>query len=81
MIFIQPSIVNGGNTLDHVQTDMDSRYNVSGSVRTFADGAVLPPLDDIQEKGSPRGNTRIPAAVPVQEKGDNASFIRPFRRR
>lgn len=81
MIFIQPSIVNGGNTLDYVQSDMDSRYNVSGTVRTFADGAVLPPLDDIQEKGSPRGNTRIPAAVPVQEKDDNSSFIRPFRRR
>jgi len=71
MIFIQPSIVNSGNTLDYVQADMDSRYDVSGLARNFADGSVLPPLDPIVEKGA--GSTRTtrtttPATVEVIEK-------------
>lgn len=71
MIFIQPSIVNSGNTLDYVQADMDSRYKVSEPARNFADGSVLPPLETIVEKGS--GNTRTthtttPAAVETIER-------------
>jgi len=71
MIFIQPSIVNSGNTLDYVQADMDSRYDVSGPARNFADGSVLPPLDPIVEKGA--GSTRTtrtttPTTVEVIEK-------------
>ncbi|QTN31807.1 hypothetical protein HZ994_05515 [Akkermansiaceae bacterium] len=81
MIFIQPSIVSGSNALDYVQADMDSRYNVSGDSRTFADGTVLPPLDPVDEKGaSPRGNTRIPAAVPVEEKNSTRPIKRPIHR-
>lgn len=80
MIFIQPSIVNSGNSLDYVQADMDSRYNVSDPARTFADGSVLPPLEGTSEKGSPRGNTRIPAAVPVEEDSARRS-LRPIHRR
>ncbi len=82
MIFIQPSIVNSGNTLDYVQADADSRYNVSDPARKFADGSVLPPLAPIDEKGaSPRGNTPIPAAVPVDGKNFNRPSIRPIHRR
>lgn len=82
MIFIQPSIVNSGSTLDYVQADMDSRYKVAQPARTFADGNVLPPLDAIEEKGfSPRGNTRIPAAVPVDGHNFNRSSLRPIHRR
>jgi general secretion pathway protein D len=80
MIFIQPSIVSGSNSRDYVQADMDSRYNVSGPARTFADGSVLPPLDQSSEKGSSRGNTRIPAAVPVEEPAPRRS-LRPIHRR
>jgi type II secretory pathway component GspD/PulD (secretin) len=72
MIFIQPSIVNSGNTLDYVQADMDSRYEVSEPARNFADGSVLPPLETtIAEKGA--GSTRTtrtttPATVETTEK-------------
>ena len=81
MIFIQPSIVNGGNSLDYVQADMDGRFNVSDPARKFADGSVLPPLQPVDEKGSSRGNTRIPAAVPVDEKNQNRPSLRPIHRR
>jgi general secretion pathway protein D len=78
MIFIQPSIVNGGNSLDYVQADMDSRYNVSGAARKFGDGSMLPPLDSIQEKGA-----APPAAIPVEntENNFNRRSIRPLHRR
>jgi general secretion pathway protein D len=78
MIFIQPSIVNSGNSLDRVQADMDSRYNVSDDARKFADGSVLPSLDSIQEKGG-----ALPAAVQVEDDGTNFNrqSIRPFHRR
>ncbi|MGJ8644382.1 MAG: secretin N-terminal domain-containing protein [Luteolibacter sp.] len=45
MIFIQPSIVSGSGSLNEVQDDMDTRYQVSDQARTFADGSVLPPRD------------------------------------
>lgn len=81
MIFIQPSIVNSGNSLDYVQADMDSRFDVSGEARKFADGSVLPPLDPVaNEKGTSRADTRIPAAVPVNEK-ERSKSIRPIHRR
>jgi type II secretion system protein D len=67
MIFIQPTIVNGNNSLDYVQADMDSRYKVSEPARTFADGSVLPPLEPVEGKGSSPTRNAVPAAVPVQE--------------
>jgi general secretion pathway protein D len=75
MIFIQPSIVNGGNSLDYVQADMDSRYNVSADARKFADGSVLPPLDSMQEKG-----VTPPAATPL-DPVENRRSLRPIHRR
>ena len=56
MVFIQPSVVTNDRSLDSVQSDMDSRYKVSGKVRDMADGpGVLPPVDAItpvEDKGS-----------------------------
>lgn len=75
MIFIQPSIVNGGNSLDYVQADMDSRYNVSADARKFSDGSVLPPLDSIEEKGA-----TPPAATPL-DPVENRRSLRPIHRR
>ena len=82
MIFIQPTIVNGTNSLDYVQADMDSRYNVSQPARTFADGTVLPPLGTIDEKGTATRNAP-PAATPVEAapKNFNKPSIRPIHRR
>jgi len=80
MIFIQPSIVNSTSSLDNVQVDMDSRYNVSSDARRFADGSVLPPLEVIEEKG----NTRtIPAAIIVEDDSHNFNrkSLRPIHRR
>jgi general secretion pathway protein D len=45
MIFIQPSIVGSSNSLNNVQADMNSRYEVSQDARSFADGSVLPPRE------------------------------------
>ncbi|MBG7608216.1 MAG: hypothetical protein IZT59_09350 [Verrucomicrobia bacterium] len=78
MIFIQPTIVNSSNTLNDVQSNMDTRYNVSEPARTFADGAVLPPLDVVDKNGRP-----IPAAIPVETepRNFNRKSIRPIHRR
>jgi general secretion pathway protein D len=64
MIFIQPSIVSSNRTLDHVQADMDSRYDVAARTRGMADGpGVLPPPDSIPvtEKGAARAIIVEPA--------------------
>ncbi|MBC7980314.1 MAG: hypothetical protein H7Y36_07100 [Armatimonadetes bacterium] len=85
MIFIQPSIVNNDTSLDHVQTDMDSRYDIAQSSRTFSDGAVLPPLELIEEKGSsPAPRRSPPTAIIVEEEtrqNFNRATLRPFHRR
>ena len=81
MIFIQPSIVNSGNTLDYVQSDMDSRYDVSDPARKFSDGTVLPPLEEIDQKGSSANRSTPPAAVPVAEQPKEKRSIRPLHRR
>jgi general secretion pathway protein D len=48
LIFIQPSIVSGQNSLDVAQDDMNSRYKVSGDVLKMGNGpGVLPPPDVI----------------------------------
>jgi general secretion pathway protein D len=46
MIFIQPSIVNSKKSLESVQLNMDNRYDVSDPARTFAEGTVLPSLEN-----------------------------------
>jgi len=81
MIFIQPSIVNSGNTLDYVQADMDSRYDVSDPARKFSDGTVLPPLENIDEKGYSANRNIPPAAVPVAERSKEKRSIRPMHRK
>ncbi|MEY3394299.1 MAG: hypothetical protein RL346_535, partial [Verrucomicrobiota bacterium] len=48
MIFIQPSIVNNEKSLSDLQLNMDNRYDVSDESRLFADGEVLPPLEEIK---------------------------------
>ncbi len=48
LIFIQPSIVSGQNTLDATQDDMNARYKVSGDVLKMGTGpGVLPPAEVI----------------------------------
>jgi type II secretion system protein D len=81
MIFIQPSIVNSNSSLDYVQADMDSRYDVSDPARKFSDGSVLPPLEEIDEKGSSANRSNPPAAVPVAEQPKEKRSIRPLHRR
>ena len=82
LIFIQTSIIRNDRTSDAVQTDFDQRYSISDSARTFADGAVLPPIEFVDEKGSSTHGT-IPAAVPVEteEQNFNRKSIRPIHRR
>ena len=81
MIFIQPSIINSDNSRDYVQSDMDSRYDVSGPARKFSDGSVLPPLGEIDEKGYSPNRGTPPAAMPVAEKPVERRSIRPIHRK
>ncbi len=81
MIFIQPSIVNSDNSLDYVQSNMDSRYDVSSPARKFSDGSVLPPLGEIDEKGSSANPSIAPAAVPVANEPAERRKIGPMHRK
>ena len=79
LVFIQPSIVTDTDSTNRVQTDMDSRYTVSGDARTFADGpGVLPPVDAIAPAAG-TGNS-APAAKPVPVTNDGSNFNRDLKR-
>jgi hypothetical protein len=60
---------------------MDSRYDVSDPARKFSDGSVLPPLEEIDEKGSSVNRSTPPATVPVAEQPKEKRSIRPLHRR
>jgi len=88
MIFIQPTIISGPQSLDAVQVDMDSRYSVAQDIRRMGDGpGVLPPPDAIiiPEKGmeiaapvtrtTTTTQTVIPAPAPMRTP------MRPVHRR
>ncbi|MFK7851335.1 MAG: secretin N-terminal domain-containing protein [Akkermansiaceae bacterium] len=77
MIFIQPSIVNDSNSLDYVQTDMDSRFTITEPTRQMADGNVLPPLDVEPGKGSSPNAT----AVKTESNNRNRKPMRPPHKR
>ena len=81
MIFIQPSIVSSDNSLSNVQTDMDSRYEVSDPARKFSDGSVLPQLEEIDQKGSSAKRSTQPAAIPVSEQPAERRNLLPIHRR
>ena len=91
IVFIQPSIVTSDHTLDAVQTDMDTRYNVSQTAREFSDGpGMLPDADampPIDEKGGATHTQqrRQPAAdeTMVDDGADDSSrrSLRPIHRR
>ena len=84
LVFIQPSIVNSDRTLDAVQTDMDRRYDVSGSARHFSDGPGMQPdaaaIPAADEKGRA---TRRPAtgAGATEEESTERRSLRPIHRR
>ncbi len=89
MVFIQPSIVRSDRSLDAVQADMDSRYQVSGKARTFADGpGVLPPtgaITPVTDKETSHGNkatSRSQAvAPPARTTSTMKDSIRPANRK
>jgi general secretion pathway protein D len=72
MIFIQPSIVNSDKSLNSVQTNMDNRYDVSDPARIFAEGSVLPPLED---------PSMIPGSDSKKPESTNHKPMRPIHRR
>ena len=88
MVFIQPSVVKNDRSLNAVQSDMDSRYQVSPKVRAFADGpGVLPPVDAItpveeKESGYRPTSTRKSAQTPASEAAPTKMrpSIRPMNR-
>ncbi|MEP2774525.1 MAG: secretin N-terminal domain-containing protein [Luteolibacter sp.] len=80
MIFIQPTIVKGSNDLDYVQADMDSRYEVSDEARTFADGAILPPLDTFPVAESSK-DSAVHVIEQEEDTSRNPKSLRPIHRR
>ena len=66
MVFIQPRVVRDPSSLYDAQLDMDSRYDVSGATRDFANGpGVLPAPGAVppqpEEKGGGAGQATQPA--------------------
>lgn len=66
MIFIQPSIVNNDKSLTDLQLNMDNRYDVSDDARLFADGEVLPPIEEKKTN---------------EQTADKSRNLRPMHRR
>ncbi len=81
MVFIQPSIVNSDRALYDVQADMDSRYNVSGAARNFADGpGVLPGVDEIPQVDPVGKNTTKRTTKRITETTPSNSIVKPSLR-
>lgn len=51
MVFMQPTIVKGSSSLNEVQADMDSRYEITPQIQNFANNGVLPSKPDTKGKG------------------------------
>jgi general secretion pathway protein D len=94
MIFIQPTIINGMQSLDAMQTDMDARYQVADDIHRMGAGpGVLPPPDAIviPEKGSEAKPATVttttetvipaPAPAPAPASAPKRTPIRPIHRR
>ncbi len=74
MIFIQPSIVNSEKSLEAVQLNMDSRYDVSEPARNFADPSTLLPIED--PSTSSKGQN-----VEQKSESTNRKPMRPIHKR
>lgn len=66
MIFIQPSIVNNEKSLSDLQLNMDNRYDVSDESRLFADGEVLPPLEE--KKSDDKTSQKTKSLRPIHRR-------------
>jgi type II secretory pathway component GspD/PulD (secretin) len=56
LIFIQPSIVGGTQSLDQIQDDMSGRYTISGDARSFTEPP--PPAPAVEEAPKPTKPTK-----------------------
>ena len=74
LVFIQPSIVRDGQSLNNLQTDTDVRYGVSTTARDFAENRK-PRGGKLFEWPKPREDGQVPAA------GMPRKTIRPAHRR
>ncbi len=68
MIFIQPSIVNNNKSLGEVQLNMDNRYEVSDPTRAFAEGTVLPSLENPIESNPEETKSKKINTLPTKYK-------------
>jgi general secretion pathway protein D len=69
LIFIQPSIVSGQNTLDLAQDDMNSRYKVADDVLKMGNGpGVLPPAEVIPVSDKAGSSPRAVIIGPTSKK-------------
>jgi type II secretion system protein D len=66
LVFIQPSIVTGRESLDFVQSEMDRRYKVTNNVRSYGAGTDSLPIPD-KTAPSRAKNTAPPKAIPVEK--------------
>jgi type II secretion system protein D len=81
LVFLQPSIIRSRGSLDSLQSDVDSRYKVSGKLRNFSDGPdVLPPVETIAPVAD---KAAAPKAKPVKSlppPGKTKKSVRPAQR-
>ncbi len=75
MVFMQPTIVKGSNSLNEVQTDMDSRYKITPQIQNFANNGVLPS----KPESTGKGGTSTPESV--SEANTLKPSIRPAHKR
>jgi type II secretion system protein D len=66
LIFIQPSIVTGRESLDFVQSEMDRRYKVTNNVRQYGAGTDSLPVPD-KSPPTRAKSTPPPKAKPVDK--------------
>ena len=83
LIFIQPKIINDGNSLYDAQVDADNRYKIDDQNRAFIDGpGVLPSkaaTDEVIGSGKGKGGAVIVEEAPPAEEtgGPRRVSIRP----
>lgn len=78
MVFIQPRIVSSAKTMYDAQADMDSRYNVAGEARDWANGpAVIPDPDAVAAGGgtAARSSAPQPVETTVGDESDRAHRV------
>ncbi|MES2474884.1 MAG: secretin N-terminal domain-containing protein [Verrucomicrobiota bacterium] len=84
LVFLQPSVVKSARSLDAVQADFDSRYQVSGPLHELANGPGMVPDTGTPAPISDKGGESYPVTSDPSEVSGSTNLkpsIRPAFRR